>query len=111
MLQLSALSGQGVDSLWSAAQEFRELRQHSGAWDARRRRQALAWMWERIEAGLRQAFRSDTRVSARLDTLSREVADGTVVASAAARELLGVFRAAADVPPQEKSLARKGRSS
>jgi LAO/AO transport system kinase len=111
VLQLSALSGQGVDALWSAAREFHELRQRSGAWDARRRRQALAWMWERIEAGLRQAFRSDTQVCARLDTLSREVADGTVVASVAARELLGLFRAAADDPPQDVFSVRKGQAS
>lgn len=92
VLQLSALSGQGVDALWSAATEFRGLRRDSGAWESRRRQQALAWMWERIEAGLRQAFRADAHVRARLGTLSREVAEGTVIASTAARELLGLFR-------------------
>lgn len=96
VLQLSALSGQGVDALWSAAQEFRQLRRGSGAWDTRRRQQALAWMWERIESGLRQAFRADTQVRARLSAVSREVADGTVVASVAARELLGLFHEGAE---------------
>ncbi len=66
VLQLSALSGQGVDALWLAASEFREKHARSGAWDARRRQQALAWMWERIDAGLRQAFRADASVRARL---------------------------------------------
>ncbi len=91
VLQLSALSGQGVDALWSAATEFRRLRSAGGAWESRRRQQALAWMWERIEAGLRQAFRADPQVRARLGPLSKQVGEGTMVASVAARELLGLF--------------------
>ncbi|MCP5260566.1 MAG: methylmalonyl Co-A mutase-associated GTPase MeaB [Rhodoferax sp.] len=98
VLQLSALSGQGVDALWSAATEFRRLRSAGGAWESRRRQQALAWMWERIEAGLRQAFRADPPVRARLGPLSKQVADGTMVASVAARELLGLFHPDANQP-------------
>ncbi len=101
--ELSALTGQGVHALWSAAQEFRELRERAGAWASRRRQQSLAWMWERIEAGLRHAFRGDPQVRARLAELSREVANGAVFASTAARELLGLFHAgcavAAQLPP------------
>ncbi len=95
VLQLSALSGQGVQALWSAVQVFRELRAGSGAWDARRRKQALSWMWERIEAGLRQAFRTDPQVHARLAQVAHSVADGTLLASTAARELLDLFQAGA----------------
>ena len=110
VLQLSALSGQGVDGVWSAAREFRMLRSGSGAWESRRREQALSWMWERIESGLRQAFRADARVRSRLSALSREVADGTVVASAAARELLGLFRSSAGGPPDDP-LQKEGQAS
>jgi len=92
VLPLSAWSGQGVAALWSAAQEFRTLRTGSGAWESRRRQQAQAWMWERIDAGLRQAFRADAPVRERLLTLSQEVAQGRVVGSVAARELLALFR-------------------
>jgi LAO/AO transport system kinase len=109
VLQLSALSGQGVDALWTAAQAFRDLRRRSGEWESRRRQQALAWMWERIEAGLRQAFRADPQVRARLAPLSQQVADGTVVASVAARELLGLFHpggvASPAIPPQREGRA------
>jgi LAO/AO transport system kinase len=55
----------------------------------RRQQQALAWMWERIDAGLKQAFRASTAACARLlPQLTAEVAAGQVVGSAAARELL-----------------------
>ncbi len=96
VLQLSALSGQGVAKLWQAATEFRERRTRSGTWEARRRGQSLSWMRERIEAGLKQLFRNDPAVRARLPSLSREVAQGRVVASSAARELLALFGPASD---------------
>ena len=92
VLALSALHGQGVDRLWNAACAFRTLQTDSGALAERRRHQSLAWMWERIEAGLRQAFREDPRVRARLAEVTQGVAQGGVVASTAARELLGLFR-------------------
>jgi len=94
VMQLSALSGVGVAGLWEAAMEFRERRTRSGTWDSRRREQSLSWMWERIEAGLRQLFRNDEAVRARLPGLSHDVAQGRVVASSAARELLSLFRPA-----------------
>jgi LAO/AO transport system kinase len=91
VLQLSALSGQGVQDLWSCAKDFRARQAAGGRWDARRRRQALSWMWERIESGLRQAFRNDVAVKARLASASDDVAQGRLVASTAARELLDLF--------------------
>jgi LAO/AO transport system kinase len=91
VLQLSALSGQGVEDLWACARDFRARQAALGRWDARRRRQALSWMWERIESGLRQAFRNDAAVKARLASVSDDVAQGRLVASTAARELLDLF--------------------
>ncbi|HQZ06640.1 MAG TPA: methylmalonyl Co-A mutase-associated GTPase MeaB [Burkholderiaceae bacterium] len=91
VLQLSALSGQGVQALWDAALEFRTKQSRLARWDARRRRQALSWMWERIESGLRQAFRDDMAVKEQLARMSDEVAQGRMVASTAARELLALF--------------------
>lgn len=111
VLQLSAISGQGVDSLWRAVQEFRALRASSGAWDTRRRQQALAWMWERIDNGLRQSFRGDAPVQARLVDLAQDVAQGRVVASVAARELLALFRPGAETAAEPGPAANKGASA
>ena len=91
VLALSALSGQGVDRLWAAVDTFRKLQTHNGRLASRRREQSLAWMWERVEAGLRQAFRDDPLVRARLETITANVAHGGLVASTAARELLALF--------------------
>ena len=90
VLQLSALHGQGVAAFWAAAGTFHRLQEANGQLAARRRQQSLAWMWERIEAGLRLSFRDHPLVQARLATLCEDVVKGAVVASVAARELLAL---------------------
>ena len=45
-------------------------------------------MWERIESGLRQAFRQDPAVQALLPQLTNQVEQGALAASTAARRLL-----------------------
>ncbi len=91
VLQLSALKQTGVDAFWQAVTRFRDLRTGEGALQARRRQQALAWMWERIEAGLKQSFRQHAAVQALLPQLARQVEDGAVPASTAARQLLAAW--------------------
>ena len=95
VVQISALLGQGVDTFWAAVTEFRQLQTANGRLAARREKQALAWMWERIDAGLKQAFRAHPQVKALLPMLQADVAAGRVAASTAARNLL----AAQVLPP------------
>jgi LAO/AO transport system kinase len=92
VLQLSALKGEGVDGFWQAVTRFRTLQEANGRLASRRRHQALAWMWERIESGLRQAFRQDPAVRGLLPQLTNEVERGTLAASTAARRLLEAMK-------------------
>ena len=92
VIQLSALLGEGVDRFWVTAEEFRSLRTANGQLAQRRQHQALSWMWERIEAGLRQAFRQDPEVRRLLPLVIEEVASGRLAASTAARRLLAASR-------------------
>jgi len=87
-LQLSALNGQGVDTFWAAVAEFKTLQTANGKLAARRQQQSLAWMWERIDAGLKQAFRQQPQVQQLLPQLTQEVLTGRLAASTAARNLL-----------------------
>src|SRR3954464_15734136 len=64
VVQLSALKGEGVDAFWQVVTHFRELQEKSGRLAARRKQQSLGWMWERIESGLKQAFRQHAEVKA-----------------------------------------------
>jgi LAO/AO transport system kinase len=88
VIQLSALHNQGVDAFWAAVTQFRNIQTANGRLAERRRHQSLAWMWERIDAGLKQAFRQDPAVSALLPTLVADVESGRIPASTAARNLL-----------------------
>ena len=87
-LQLSALHGQGVDKFWAAVNEFRTLQTANGKLALRRQQQSLAWMWERIDTGLKQAFRQHPQVQQLLPQLTQEVLEGRMAASTAARNLL-----------------------
>ncbi len=93
VVQISALLGQGVDAFWAAVTEFKTLQSANGQFAQRREKQALAWMWERIEAGLKQSFRTQAGVQALLPQLSQQVSQGQVAASTAARQLLGAYQA------------------
>ena len=92
VIQLSALKGEGLDRFWQAVAQFRDARTQSGQLAARRQRQALAWMWERIDAGLKHDFRDEPRVRALLPQLKNDVEAGRVPASTAARQLLDAWR-------------------
>ena len=88
VIQLSALLGQGVDRFWDEVEKFKTLQTSNGQIAGRRRHQALSWMWERIDAALRQNFRSDPRVRRLLPELMKQVEQGKLASSTAARQLL-----------------------
>ena len=88
VISLSALQGQGVDRFWAAVSQFQTLQTANGQFHTRRQNQSLAWMWERIDAGLKQAFKHDPAVRALLPTLTAAVLGGQLAASTAARNLL-----------------------
>ena len=88
VLQLSALQATGLEAFWQAVTRFRDRRAADGQLQQRRRRQDEAWMWERVEAGLRQRFHQHPAVRAALPGLSDDVRSGRLAASVAARRLL-----------------------
>jgi LAO/AO transport system kinase len=88
VLQLSAARGEGVAQFWSTVTQFREVQEANGQLAARRRQQTLGWMWERIDAGLKRDFRQHPQVRQMLPDLLRQVSEGRVPASTAARRLL-----------------------
>jgi LAO/AO transport system kinase len=91
VIQISALHGQGVDTFWSSVSEFRRLQTANGRLAVRRQQQATAWMWERIDAGLKQRFRAHPQVREKLDLFTQQVLGGQLAASTAARQLLDLF--------------------
>jgi LAO/AO transport system kinase len=91
VVKISALLSQGVDAFWAAVSEFRQIQTDNGKLALRRQQQSLAWMWERIDAGLKQAFRDQSQVQALLPALREQVKTGQLAASTAARQLLNAY--------------------
>jgi LAO/AO transport system kinase len=95
----SALDPAQVAAVWDLAEAFRAAQAGSGGTVERRRSQARAWLWERIDAGLRQAFRSHPQVRASLPATIDAIEDDRLPVSVAARRLLAAFEGAGGAAP------------
>ena len=88
VIALSALRKEGIAEFWQAVEAYRKALSESGDLDARRRQQAIAWMWQQIDSGLRAHFYHHAGVRAKLPDLSRAVEAGSLTPAAAAQSLL-----------------------
>jgi LAO/AO transport system kinase len=91
VLLVSALHDEGVGAVWEMIGRFREAATRSGALDARRRAQLLAWLRGLLEEGLLERFRSHPEVVRRLPEVERAVAAQELPPTRAALELLRAF--------------------
>lgn len=90
-LRLSALDPVGVAAFWAELQRFAAVQRSSGRLVARRRQQSDAWLWERIDAGLRSRFRDAPAIRAALPDAIEAIRSGRLPVTVAARRLLGLF--------------------
>ncbi len=88
VIRASALQADGIDRFWAEVEAFRALQSAGGQLAQRRRQQSLGWMWERIDAELKLAFRRRPAVAGQLRDITADVAAGRLPASVAARRLL-----------------------
>jgi LAO/AO transport system kinase len=92
VLSASALTRRGIDMFWDEVERYRRTMRANGELEAKRQRQALAWMWALIDAGVRQHFRQHPAVEAELAQLTQAVAEGRTTPGAAAHRLLDSIR-------------------
>jgi len=88
VIGVSALRGDGVAAFWDEVKRRHDALAAGGRLAAKRRRQALAWTWSLIDAGLRERFRNAAGVRDALPALLEQVAAGSQTPAAAAAELL-----------------------
>jgi LAO/AO transport system kinase len=86
-LTVSALTGDGLGEAWEAVEALAAARQASGAWDARRRDQAVAAFRRLVEQGLLATVLGGIH-GARWDELAAAVAAGRLAPDAAADLML-----------------------
>lgn len=92
VLSISALQADGIAAFWQTVVRCRDALAASGELADKRKRQALAWTWHLIDAGLRERFRANEAVRAALPAVLDEVVKGTSTPTAAAAQLLGKGR-------------------
>jgi GTPase len=90
VLACSALTLDGLDEIWKTILDHRERPEAAGELAARRKKQALAWMWDLIQEGLKARFLKNEDVIRLLPKIIEEVKDGKTVSSVASHELLSL---------------------
>ncbi|WP_374763828.1 methylmalonyl Co-A mutase-associated GTPase MeaB [Yunchengibacter salinarum] len=91
VVPVSALTGEGLDSLWQKVAEHRKIMTDSGEREARRRKQRLDWMRALLSDRVMALFNDHPDVkAARVDT-EAAVLDGSITASAAVERLVRLF--------------------
>jgi LAO/AO transport system kinase len=85
----AAAAGGGIDAFWEEIERCRQALTAGGAFEAKRQRQAVDWMWALIDSGLRSRFRQHPQVRHDLESVGRAVAAGRMTPAAAAQRLLG----------------------
>ncbi|MEI7530592.1 MAG: methylmalonyl Co-A mutase-associated GTPase MeaB [Betaproteobacteria bacterium] len=92
VMSLSALKETGIDDFIDSINAFKKIQDANGSFLKRRQDQAKTWMWERIEAELKDQFRHHPDVKSRLPEILQEVNNGKKSPSNAAHELISIFK-------------------
>jgi LAO/AO transport system kinase len=88
VLTCSALTLAGVGTIWETIKDYRDKMSATGELEEKRRRQALAWMWSRIEDGLKDRFFGHPAVGERLREIEASVERGDLSPTMGAETLL-----------------------
>jgi LAO/AO transport system kinase len=83
----SALTGEGIVSLWQHALDHRRQLSASGEFAARRREQQVKWMWAMLEDRFHLRLKTDAKLRTRLPAIEKSVADGTLSPALAVDEI------------------------
>ena len=92
VLLCSAQTGRGISDIWECILQHDKFQLQQGLRMEIRREQALAAMWQMINAELEIAFRRDLEVQTRLQQMEALVRSGRISSFTAARTLLSEFR-------------------
>ncbi|MFZ2650931.1 MAG: methylmalonyl Co-A mutase-associated GTPase MeaB [Burkholderiaceae bacterium] len=92
VLQCSALTRQGIATVWDKVEAICARRQASGEFAARRREQAQAWMWDIVHASLQADFKEHAAVRSALPQTLSDVVGQRIAPATAARALLDRYR-------------------
>ena len=91
VLTCSAVTGAGLDEVWSAVLEHREHLEAEGSLEVRRARQQQDWMWAMVDAHLYDAVRDATTVRTERAEIERAVRAGELSAVDGTHRILDLY--------------------
>ena len=90
-LTCSALTGEGIETLWNTISRFHETTLESGVFRRRRERQSIEWVHAMIEEQLKRDFFNHKSVRMNLPIVERMVVTGQISPTAAVLKLFKLF--------------------
>jgi LAO/AO transport system kinase len=88
----SALTGKGIDALWSNILDHRGRLTASGELAGRRGEQQVKWMWTMLEERLFEPLRSDRALKSALPRIEGDVAVGRLAPSVAVEKIAAMLQ-------------------
>jgi len=87
----SAVTGEGIDKIWSVIEDFRKKTTESGVFESRRRSQTWDWVHAMLNEHLRTLFLKNPGVVDVLPEIEKAVTNGTMPPTAAVNKLISIF--------------------
>ena len=88
VLMCSALEKSGISAVWEMILSFREKITAAGELEAKRKKQALDWMWALVDEGLKDRFQRNREVKNHLPEITQAIQNGEMTPTDAANRLL-----------------------
>lgn len=88
----SGRTGAGLEAIWQSILKVRGEESGGGAFEARRTRQMVAWLWSSVESALVASFHDAPPVVALRDEIEAAVRSGALTPALGARQLLDAYR-------------------
>ncbi len=88
----SALTGEGIDSIWEVILRFEQHMKKSGDFFSRRKKQSLSWFHEMVVARVQKRFYEHPSLSELLPLLEKQVSAGTIPVTKAVDQLFETIK-------------------
>jgi LAO/AO transport system kinase len=88
----SAITGEGVEAVWSVIEDFAAMSRDHGHFSRRRDRQQIDWFRRELHDGLLDLIASDSRLAAEMQRMESDVLDRRITPAGAARRLVELFK-------------------
>jgi len=91
VLTCSALEMTDIDVIWENVLKHQKIFTQTGELDAKRKKQAVDWMWSLVKEGLKERFYQHSEIDKILPETIKEVEQGTIASTIAASRLLNLL--------------------